>query len=96
MSQRTIHRFAAAAALAAILFLGAASPAQAWDLGPTHAWQRLQDLWSKAVSVLWNWSRPPASEGRTSGDLVKNGPATDPDGSPKPGSTAPASGNSGG
>jgi hypothetical protein len=95
MTQRTIQRFAAAAALAAVLFL-AAAPAQARDLGPTHAWQRLQDLWARAVSVLWPWGGPPALEGRDSGGLLKAGPGTDPNGSPNPGSTAPAPGNTGG
>jgi hypothetical protein len=90
MTQRTVQRFAAVAALAAVLFLGAAAaPAQARDLGSTPAWQRLQDLWSKAVSVLWPWSGPTASESRNPGGLVKAGPAVDPDGSP--GSTPPAS-----
>ena len=35
MNQRMAQRFAAAAGLAAVLFLGAAAPAQARDLGPT-------------------------------------------------------------
>jgi hypothetical protein len=83
MTQRTVQRFAVAAALAGSLFLAAAAPAQARDLGPVppHAWQWLQDLWTKA-SALWDWSGPPAPAPGTSGHLWKQGHATDPDGSP--------------
>jgi hypothetical protein len=93
MTQRTVRRFAAAAALAAILSM-AAAPVQARDLGPTpHVLQWLQDLWSKGAAVLWSW---PAAFGDP-GDLRKEGPGLDPNGSPSPssGSTAPTTGTSG-
>ena len=95
MTQRTAQRLAAAGALAAVLALGSAAPAQARDLGSTHGWQRLQDLWSKAVSALWDWSGPPSSAPIIPHDLRKAGPTTDPNGSPNPGSTTPAAGTSG-
>jgi hypothetical protein len=91
MTQRTVQHFAVAAALAGSLFLAAAAPAQARDLGPAppHAWQWLQDLWTKA-SALWDWSGPPASAPGSAGDLRKAGHATDPDGSTSPGTAGPA------
>jgi hypothetical protein len=86
MTQRTPQRFAAAAALAAVLFLTAAAPAQARDLGPApRAWQWLQELWIKGTSVLWNWSEPAVPAPGFSGELRKEGPGSDPNGAPSPG-----------
>jgi hypothetical protein len=98
MTQRTVRRFAAAAALAAILFT-AAAPAQARDLGAApRAWLWLQDFWTKGVSFLWSWGATPAPAAhRDPGDLRKEGYGLDPNGSPSPssGSTAPTTGTSG-
>jgi hypothetical protein len=95
MTQRTAQRFAAMAALAAVLFLGAATPAQAREVGSVGAWHRLQDLWTKAVSMLWDWIGPPAPESGSSGYLQKAGPSSDPDGSPSPAPPAGTSGDEG-
>jgi hypothetical protein len=86
MTQRKAQRFAAAFALAGILFLVAA-PVQARDLGPApHAWQWIQDLWTKGAFFLWSWGEPAAPTPEISGDLRKQGPGVDPNGSPSSGS----------
>ena len=60
MSQRTLQRFVTAGALAASLFIGAAVPAQARDLGTAgHAWGWLEELWTRSVSVLGIWTAAP-------------------------------------
>ena len=81
MSQRTLQRFVTAGALAAILFIGTAVPAQARDLGTAgHAWGWLEELWTRSVSVLGIWTATPTP---TRGPL-KQGLGLDPDGAPKP------------
>jgi hypothetical protein len=81
MSQRTLQRFVTAGALAAILFIGAAVPAQARDLGTAgHAWGWLEELWTRSVSVLGIWTAAPAP---ARGPL-KQGPGLDPNGVPTP------------
>lgn len=92
MTQRTVQRSVAVTVLSAILLL-ATAPAQARDLGPApRALLWLQDLWSKGIPVLWEWTRPAALAPYTPGDLRKEGHGTDPMGSPSP---TPPEGTSG-
>ena len=89
MAQRTLRRFVTVGVLAAALAIAAATPAHARDLGPTvRPWGWLQDLWTRGVSVLWNWSATPAipRDSGNAGDLQKAGPGVDPNGSTTPGS----------
>ena len=85
MTQRTVQRFVAVAALAGILFL-TATPVQARDLGPApRVLQWVQDLWSRGVSILWEFAAPGSSDLR--GNLSKESGGSDPDGKPKPPAT---------
>jgi hypothetical protein len=91
MAQRTYRRFLTVGVLAAALAIAAATPAQARDLGPAgHTWGWLQDLWTRGVSILWNWSATPAlaREGGDPGSFRKAGPGTDPNGSTTPGTSS--------
>ena len=94
MTQRTVQRFVAVAALASILFL-TATPVQARDLGPApRVLQRLQDLWSKGVSAFWDWSGTAVLPPIHTQDLRKAGSGSDPNGSRTSGST-PSAGTNG-
>lgn len=89
MTLRKAQRFAAAAALAGILFL-AAAPVQARDLGPApRTWQWIQDLW-RGISFFWSWT-----DRDSPGDFQKEGPGSDPNGASSTGSAASPEGNSG-
>jgi hypothetical protein len=71
MTQRTLRRFVTAGACAALLSMGAATPAQARSLGTLdRAWQFFQGLLS--------WSAPVAKPATTQ----KQGLGLDPNGSP--------------
>ncbi len=95
MTQRTVQRFVAVAALAGILFLTAA-PVQARDLGPApRVLQWLQDLWSRGVSTLWELAGSGSPAADHSGSFRKEAGGTDPNGTPKPGSSALAADESG-
>jgi len=93
MTQRTVQRFVAVAALAGILFLTAA-PVQARDLGPApRVMQWLQDLWSKGVSTLLELAESRSPAPGVSGSFQKESGVTDPDGSHTSGTTPPAGTN---
>jgi len=88
MRQRTLQRFVTAGALAVILFIGAAVPAQARDLGTAgRAWGWLEELWTRSVSALGIWTAAPAPtwERRPLRSIhQKEGYGLDPNGSTKP------------
>jgi hypothetical protein len=83
MSHRTTYRVLAAGALALVLALAGATPAQARDLGgPASVWQRLARAWESGLSLLWPWTTPAQSGPR--GVTPKEGLGVDPNGNPKP------------
>lgn len=84
--QSTFRRYLIAGALASILTLAGAVPANARDLGTAgHAWAWLQDVWTQGFSTLWAWPvRKAPSPARASGLVPivgKEGPGLDPNGS---------------
>jgi hypothetical protein len=83
MSHRTTYRVLAAGALALVLALAGATPAQAREPGgPAGVWQRLARAWESGLSLLWPWTTP--AESGAQGATRKEGPGIDPNGSPKP------------
>lgn len=86
--QSTFRRYLVAGALATILTLAGAVPANARDLGGAgHAWTWLQDAWTQGVAALWAWpGREAPSPARASGLVpieAKQGLGLDPNGSPQ-------------
>jgi len=77
MSRKTVQRFVAMGVLALVVALAGPARAEARELrGPVPVWQWLTALWEHGVSALWPSSPAGATE--------KQGPGTDPNGTPLP------------
>ncbi|HSN88501.1 MAG TPA: hypothetical protein VL025_17200 [Thermoanaerobaculia bacterium] len=77
MSRKKVHRFVAVGVFALALALAGPARAEARELrGPVPVWQWLTALWEHGASALW--------PGNPGGTTDKQGPETDPNGSPLP------------
>lgn len=80
MSRKAVHRVVMAGVLAIVFALAVPAQAEARELrGPVPVWQWLTAFWENSVSVLWS--------GDPAGAIDKQGPGTDPNGSPLAGTT---------
>jgi hypothetical protein len=87
MPHRTTYRVIAAGALALVLALAGAVPAQARELaGPGGLWQWLTRAWESGFSLLRPWTKAPGApaESGARGVTPKEGPGLDPNGGSKP------------